>query len=182
MADIDGGTSADTFWIRIGENFIGMVAKVEIREDADFGPIKLSTDFTAEPWQPEDGNPGNPDTRTTPEGHDIRLYGDAYIVPPPSLMWFDAAMLEQGDHPSEYFDGARFGADYIWGGDAHSSSSRHYPGRTARNARLMEILPDYLPIGQMFNLRFTEEVELGGRAAGYGALGVGHTGSMTFGE
>lgn len=161
-------------WPDNSSPLIGAIYTIEVR-DGISGPILFSADFTTAPWVEQDTAPTTKD--------DVTLVGPGvHIQSAIFSALMDAAMLEEGDFPGEYFDGSRFGADYIWGGNAHMSTSRHYPGRTARTARLREILPDWLPLGQQFNLRFTEEAEVGARNAGYGALGVGGTGRMNFGE
>jgi len=91
----------------------------------------------------------------------------------------DAVLLEAADSPGDYFDGDFFGADFIWSGDVHASTSRYYPGRTVRNARLRILLPDYLPFEQRFVLRYTERAV--GGATSDSALGVGTLGETPLG-
>lgn len=94
----------------------------------------------------------------------------------------DAVLIEAADTPGPYFDGSTFGGDYVWGGAAHRSASRFYPRRAERNARLRALLPNYLPVNQVFQLQY---VESGAAGAGLlttgGAVGVGTLGEDTLG-
>lgn len=94
----------------------------------------------------------------------------------------DAAMLEASDAPGDYFDGSWPGGDYLWNGDAHTSASRYYPARAVRSTRLRELLPDWLPIGQHYTIRYiTDPVHFVG-ATDTGTLGIGTLGTMGLGE
>lgn len=90
----------------------------------------------------------------------------------------DAVLFESSDSVGEYFDGSFFGADYIWEDQAHSSMSFFFPQRSIRNNRLLNLLPDYLPLNQPFMLRYfgpvsgTTSQEAEDEALGMGVLGI----------
>lgn len=104
---------------------------------------------------------------------DVEVSEDTYL---------DSVLLEAADTPGGYFDGSTFGADYVWGANAHASTSRFYPQRSARNSRLLAILPEYLPVNQIFQLRYVE-ADLGpmGLETTDGTLGIDTLGIATLG-
>lgn len=140
--------------------------------DADYGVPEASTEvriryFDAdqneivvgdwEPYEKKQNQPRRPwAEETAPENAhyvamDIRLEGQ---------MLFDAAMIELGDTPGEYFDGQFFGADTLWAGnDPFNASSRYYPSRSNRNHRVRELLKDFLPLGQSYVIDYFSEIE-----------------------
>ena len=94
----------------------------------------------------------------------------------------DAVLLEAADGPGEYFDGDMFGADFIWSGNPHGSSSRFYPQRAVRNSRLIALLPDYMPVNQIVQLRYVvPESEFGGFETTPGTMGTDTLGIITLG-
>lgn len=99
-------------------------------------------------------------------------------------MSIGSSLFEEGSVPGDYFDGDFFGADYLWSGSAGVSASKYYPSRTQRNFRVLQLLPDYLPLDQAFLLNY-----VGGAPASdilitgdEGTLGIGTFGVMPFGQ
>jgi hypothetical protein len=96
----------------------------------------------------------------------------------------DHTMFEEGSVAGDYFDGSFFGADWLWSSIAHASASKFYPGRTERNYRVRELLPNYLPLNQKFILNYIGGAPAGGAliTGDEGNVGVGTYGIMPFGQ
>ncbi|MGD6750327.1 hypothetical protein [Streptomyces sp. BH105] len=69
--------------------------------------------------------------------------------------WVDDVLVEETSELRDYFDGSDPSADYLWQGDADSSKSLSFPGRTRNAKRIAEILQDNVPWGTTFNLDFS---------------------------
>ena len=95
-----------------------------------------------------------------------------------------SSLFEEGSVAGDYFDGGFFGADYLWAESAGISASKYYPSRAARNFRVTELLPDYLPLGQSFLINYVGGAPASGVIAtgDEGTLGVGTYGIMPFGQ
>lgn len=76
------------------------------------------------------------------------LNGDDVLV--------DAFLLERSESLGDYFDGSS-GApveDYLWAGTHNESSSYYYPKRTARNSRMLQLIPKNIPINAVFSVNY----------------------------
>lgn len=68
---------------------------------------------------------------------------------------FDAVMLEQSRAVNGYFDGnSSPSSDFLWGGTAHLTRSFYYPRRDTKNYRLLQVMPEYIPAGASFSLKY----------------------------
>lgn len=61
--------------------------------------------------------------------------------------YLDGVLCENVPGVGEYFDGATFAVDALWGGTADLSDSYYYRRRQIKQARLVQLLEDYIPSG-----------------------------------
>lgn len=68
----------------------------------------------------------------------------------------DAVLLEKATDTRAYFDGSLLGGDYMWEGSPHESNSHLYVNRTSRNARLGDLMEQYVPLGETWFLNYAD--------------------------
>jgi hypothetical protein len=70
-----------------------------------------------------------------------------------STVYFEAAQFEEGQFPSDYFDGSLYYQGCAWQGTAHASQSAKYTNRRRRLLRLGNEIESYLPINTVYQIR-----------------------------
>lgn len=70
--------------------------------------------------------------------------------------YWDDVLVERTPLVRSYFDGSMLGGDYLWEGTAHDSPSHYYLNRAIKNARLNDLLVDYVPLGVTWTLRYAQ--------------------------
>lgn len=71
---------------------------------------------------------------------------------------WDGVLVEKTSELRDFFDGSALPAgDYMWAGTTHESASYLYRRRELKGARLLALLPEYLPIGATFTTLYAEQ-------------------------
>lgn len=97
----------------------------------------------------------------------VRLYNGATNSAANVVQW-DAILVERGAELRPYFDGSSsIRSDTLWQNTPHASPSHLYPQRQTKNARMAELLPQYVPHGSSFRLNYA--LAQGGYTASYTA-------------
>jgi phage tail-like protein len=94
------------------------------------------------------------------------------------------ALFEEGNVAGGFFSGDNFGPDYIWSTIAGASPSKFFPGRRDRNARLIDLMPTFLPLNTKYIVNYVGGAPASGRIVSGDdpTFGVGTVGIMPFGQ
>lgn len=68
----------------------------------------------------------------------------------------DGVLFEKAESIGAYFDGSVGSPveDFLWAGTPHLSQSYYFPKRTAKNSRLLQLIPKNIPINSTFSLSY----------------------------